>query len=540
MSPINTLYPEILASIFEYVVDLEIPQSFVPRMFRRPTFASSSPDLHIYKQPPAVYVVSAVCQRWRDVAKAFPKLWSSIRQVSFRENQWLDLNLERSKAMPLKIFVQYEMPMRNMKPTTMELLGRLVPWQVERIRELHLSSVHLETSPFMNTSLPNLECLTLKDIPNFPLGSPPIIFNSQTPRLKQLTLHACPFFPNHIFNALTHLCLAPGNASTSAWPLDYFLDVLRASPEMEELYVAQSTFTTAGHLRPERPKVPLSHLRLLSIGRYQESLSELLDMLIIPHPIEFLAWGTGDFHELLDLLHTFLPAQQGESKLVELRVSSIIAPYHPSSIFPRRGYTIISNGDRLQVDGRLEPHNFLLAVPRYNDIGNVTQLWLGVRFQEDPSLEEWRVFFRTVPLVVTLVISRRSSFQILFALTLNPKEENQSRDLLLPELETIRIFADRNLSVQILSQFAQQRARLGKRLKACEIMSNGKQHGAHWGEHSDAAVVPVSAPRTPVNGLVGLDEFIDKVDCSKVVTDSRFEVIETPALCWIDRLWLAE
>ncbi|KAF9494515.1 hypothetical protein BDN71DRAFT_1448862 [Pleurotus eryngii] len=538
MAPINTLYPEILAVVFEYVIDMEIPQSFVPRMFRRPTFASSSPDLHTYKQPPAVYVLSAVCQRWRDVTNAFPRLWSSIRQVSFRENQWLDLNLERSKAVPLKIFVQYEMPTRKMKPSTMELLGRLVPWHVERIQELHLSSIQLATSPFVNTTLPNLECHTLKDIPDFPPGSPPI-FNSQTPRLKQLTLHACPFFPNHTFNALTHLCLASGHASTSAWPLNSFLDVLRASPEMEELYVAQSTFTTASRLGLERPKVHLSRLRLLSIGRYQDSLSELLDMLIIPHPIKFLAWGTGAFHGLLDLLRTFLPAQLGESKLVELRVSSIIAPYHPSSIFPRRGYTIISNGDRLQIDGRLEPHNFLLAAPKYIDVSNVTQLWLGVRFQEDPSLEEWQSFFRTVPLVVTLVISHRSSFQILFALTLNPKEENQSRDLSLPELETIRVFADRNLSVQILSQFAQQRARLGKRLRVCEIIAKGKQRGARWGKRSDAAAVPASAPRTP-DGLVGLTEFIDDVDCSKVVTDSRFEVIETPALCWVDRLWLAE
>ncbi len=538
MSPISRLYPEILALVFEHVVDMEIPQSFVPRMFPRPTFATPSLR-HKYKQPPAVYVVSAVCQRWRDVAKAFPQLWSSIRHVSFRENQWLDLSLERSKATPLKIFVQYEMPMRDTsKPTTLELLGRLVPWHAERIRELHLSSISL--GPFVNTPLPNLECLTLKAIISSPSNSPPTIFNSQTPRLKQLTLHGSPFFPSHAFNGLTHLCLASENARALAWPLDYFLDVLRASPELEELYIVQYTFPAAGHLGVERSKVHLSCLRLLSIGAYQDSLSELLDMLIIPHPVEFLAWGRGAFRELPDLLGTSLPAQLAEGKLTELRISSIIAPYHPSSIFSGRGYAIISNSDSLQVDGRLEPHNFLLAVPRYLDVSNVTQLWLGVSFQEDPSLAEWRAFFGTIPLVVTLVISHRSSFQILFALTLNRKDESQNRDLLsLPELETIRIFADRNLSVQILSQFAQQRARVGKRLKTCEIIAEGTKYEPSWATFNVATAGTAISPST-VDNMVQLKEFIDKVDCSNVVTDPRWEVITTPALDWVDRLWSAE
>ncbi|KAF4574258.1 hypothetical protein EYR36_005591 [Pleurotus pulmonarius] len=524
--------------VFEYVVDMEIPLSFVPRLVSTPRFAPSSVE-HIYEQPPAVYVVSAVCRRWRDVAKAFPQLWSSIRQVSYRENQWLDLNLERSKTVPLKIFVQYEMLARNKKPTTVELLGRLIPYHAERIQELHMSSISPEVVSLLNTPLPNLTCLTLKHFPNFPPGSTRTIFASQTPRLKQLTLHACPFFPDHTFKGLTHLCIASEHTSTSAWPLDHFLDVLRASPDLEELYIAQTTFRIASDVRLERSKVYLSRLRILSIGRYQDSLSALFDILVVPHPIEFLAWGTGVFHKLLDFISTLYPAPLGDAKLTDLRISSI-NPHHPSLIFPKHGYTIVSNGEGLQVDGRLEPHNFLLAAPGHLDISNVTQLWLGVSFNWEPSLEEWRGFFWTVPLVVTLVISHRSSFQILFALTLTAKEENQIHQTLpITGLDTLRIFADRNISVPILSQFVQQRARMGKRLKVCEIIADGKESDLGWEKCRAASAGPASPPMTADNEA-RLKEFIDEVDCSKVVADPWWEVIKTPALGWVDRLWPAE
>lgn len=187
--------------------------------------------------------------------------------------------------------------MRDTMSITTDLLARLaLSCHAGRIRQLHLSTISLTYCALLNAlALPNLECLAILDLHT--TDSPLTIFKAPTPRLKRLTLLHCPFFPNQIFSGLTHLCFAPGY-KTSAWPLHYFLNVLRASPQLEELYVAQSTFS----VKPKCSKVLLGCLRILSLSKYRDSLSDLLDMLIIPKPIEFLAWGTDTVSKLQDIL----------------------------------------------------------------------------------------------------------------------------------------------------------------------------------------------------------------------------------------------
>ncbi|KAG9219692.1 hypothetical protein CCMSSC00406_0005986 [Pleurotus cornucopiae] len=563
--PINTLLPEILAKIFEDLVDMEMRQDFLPL---RPAGDPRS-RCPFYKQPPVVYVVSAVCRVWRDVTIGFPQLWSSICQQASCRNKLFNLNLERSQSTPLRIFLHKELLTRDTTPTTAELIARLAPCHAERIRQLRLSSISLTSCALLNAlALPNLECLTLKNIRNhlhttdFPLT----IFDTPTPHLKQLTLLNCPFFSNQTFSGLTHLCFAC-EYETSAWPLDYFLNVLRASPQLEELYVAQCPFP----VRTECSRVLLGCLRILSLGKYRESLSDLLDMLSIPHPIEFLAWGTDAVPKLQHILSALYPAQPSEQvgSISELRVTAITAPAHPSSIFPNPGYTIISNKGCLQIDGRFTKDETLFAVPQYIDVSNVTDLWLAAPFLNEPSMEEWRRFLKTVPAVVTLVVGHRSSTPILSALTLLSDEETcEGYNLLLPKLEAIRIFADRNLSIKMLSLFAEQRARLGSKLKTCDVTAelgpSTLRHG--WGqgwvdpgswpiwdplEHEDSldgrgddfaslsnAVPGLEDPTA--DDLKDLREYIDEVDYSKVAIDPLRSVLETPAWDWVERLWTTE
>ncbi|KAF4574257.1 hypothetical protein EYR40_006028 [Pleurotus pulmonarius] len=584
-SYINKVHPEILAKIFEDLVDMDMVREFGPPTLL-PLLEGSGSYRQYHKQPPAVYVVSVVCRRWRNVAAGFPRLWSSIRQNASCPNKLFRINLERSKARPLRIFVYDErLKVGAMSNATEVVVGVAPACHARRVQQLHLSTISLlSCSRLKVLVLPNLECLTLDNIFDERTIDPPLtIFKAPTPRLKRLTLLHCPFFPNQAFSGLTYLCFA--SDETSAWPLDYFLNVLGASPQLEELYFAQSTFP----VWPKCSKVLLGCLRILSIGKYRDTLSDLLDMLIIPQPIEFIAWGTDTAPKLQSILGALYPAQPSDQhgSISELRVTAIKARSHTSSIFPNPGYTIVSDRDRLQVDGRFTQDEFLFAVPTYIDVSNVKELWLAVPFTNEPHMQEWRRFLKTVPAVVTLVIGCRSSAPILSALTLSDEEKCKGCDLLLPKLEAIHIFADQSLSFEVLSLFAEQRVRLGNKLKMCDVKaeresspsydegwdpvmiwgppvdeedddwegsqdsSSCSQDSSSWRRPDDKRRAPLdrrgdalassssagSGPKDPsAEDLKKLGEYIDEVRYSKGTIDPLRGVLKTPVWNWVERL----
>lgn len=230
----------------------------------------------------------------------------------------------------------------------------------------------------------------------------------------------------------------------------------------------------------------------------------------------------------------------------------------------------------------------MFAVPQYIDVSNVTDLWLAAPFLNEPSMEEWRRFLKTVPAVVTLVVGHRSSTPILSALTLLSDEETcEGYNLLLPKLEATRIFADRNLSIKVLSLFAEQRARLGSKLKTCDVTAElgpstlrpgwrqgwvdtgscgsapaVEEQNDYWSplsgwpisdplEHEDSldgrgddfASLSNAVPRLEgptADDLKDLREYIDEVDYSKIAIDPLRSVLETPAWDWVERLWTTE
>ncbi|KAF9494516.1 hypothetical protein BDN71DRAFT_1431732 [Pleurotus eryngii] len=85
---------------------------------------------------------------------------------------------------------------------------------------------------------------------------------------------------------------------------------------------------------------------------------------------------------------------------------------------------------------------------------------LAAPFLNEPRMEEWRRFLKTVPAVITSVVGHLSSTPIPSALTLLSDEETT------------------------LSLFAEQRARLGNKLKTCDVTAelgpSILRHG--WGQ----------------------------------------------------------
>ncbi|KAJ8697418.1 hypothetical protein PTI98_004227 [Pleurotus ostreatus] len=149
----------------------------------------------------------------------------------------------------------------------------------------------------------------------------------------------------------------------------------------------------------------------------------ICSLLIIPHPVEFLAWGTDAIPKLQYILSDLYPAQPSEQagSISELRVMAITPPAH--------------------LNGRFARDESLFAVPQYIDGSDITESWLAAPFVNEPSMEEWRRFLKTVPAVVALVVGHRSSTPILSGLTLLSDEETCDGHNLLLKLEAIRIFA---------------------------------------------------------------------------------------------------
>ncbi|KAJ8516417.1 hypothetical protein ONZ45_g6290 [Pleurotus djamor] len=560
-SPVYQVPIEVLGIIFAKLVEMQSPQGYLPDVGLISTYS------------PAIQPLSRVCRKWREAALAFPALWSRIYRS---EGPSCLLNIERSQDAMLRVYSNEAMhpnptvwivsppPSRPSSPLPDEpqkggsiaLLNALAP-QAHRVEELHFLDADadvLGSVSFMNTPMPHLESLTISmnfrsqpatwGAPN--IWQPDKIFDGYTPRLRQLTLHRFPSLPEQIFSGLTHLCLA-NQISPQRFTIGRLLDVLRASPLLEELSLIDCgpDVDDLSH-----DKVELPHLQNLALGIWTSPMSPTLftDYLILFHPINFfmwcMPWESGSTLRDLFPLHT----TQGEY-IKELRLTSSPrdasygAIMSPSLWRTDHQYAIISTKDQLQIDGRLEPSEFLFDAPTTLNLRGVQELWLGTSYRVEPTLLEWRTFFFSLPSLLTLVISRRSSHSVISALTL-PKEDPNG-DLLCPDLETLRIYNDRLLSVLRLSIFAEQRDRRNRRLKLVDVISDGRtkqgpgfndngyvggyQSPTPWPPNPDGSLntTPPSPPwpEAVVADLMHLEEYVDKVDCMRVVTDADWDVL---------------
>ncbi|KAF4600382.1 hypothetical protein EYR38_005007 [Pleurotus pulmonarius] len=565
-SPVHKIPVEVLAVIFSHLIDYEAPQNFLP----------NTTKLHT-----PIQTVSRVCTKWREASLSFPSLWTTIAQS---EGSSALLAIQRSCDVPLRVYAGEAIdppsgwaswnpvplspplvPSASPLRMTTRFLDALIT-NAHRIEELHIMGMDEDSvcnSALMTKPLPNLKSLTLS------LDSiwahfhqnwdPQQIFGGETPQLRQLTLQCMATFPSHVFAGLTHLCLG---GPRDRYTLSRVLDMLELSPQLEEFDLL-STSPIADDTT--HSKVMMPSLRRLCISHWNAviSIATFLDFLIILRPIEFYLWSaTVDPHMGPTSLASVFPlyGSQGED-LKELRITvSSRDPYHTPATRSWRSehqYGIISTSDTLQVDGKFQPSEFILEAPTMLHLGGVQTLWLGSPYKSEPTITEWRTFFSSLRSLVTLVISRRPSHPIISALT-SPKD-NPNGELLCPQLETLRIYGDRLLSVLRLSIFAEQRDRRDSRLKLVEVISDGKnRHNGQEDGYGGYAAPPYGSPppfppvlildangdplppwpEAVVSDLLHLQEYVDEVEYMKVETDPDWDVVpQWPprAFLWEDR-----
>ncbi|CCM03557.1 uncharacterized protein FIBRA_05693 [Fibroporia radiculosa] len=186
-----------------------------------------------------------VCRNWRGVAVNTPVLWSRIAAGTHHSIERVRLKLERSKSVPLHVFVDFSPRMEYGSVATESLVYAmdLLRPSIWRWKTFHLT---VPNRPQAHASLarcreraPLLEVLSVRvchsmqeDYFSNPL---PLLFDGRTPRLRRCSFTSFNF--NWDLGLVSRLrILKLGGYWNSAAPsLDTLLEVLRACPQLEEL-----------------------------------------------------------------------------------------------------------------------------------------------------------------------------------------------------------------------------------------------------------------------------------------------------------------
>lgn len=217
----NTLPSEILAYIFELVQDLV-----------------GWPDFSIFADWAHV---TWVCRHWRAVAISSTKLWTTIARM--REggtiSPWLSASLNRAACTPISVSLSLTVT----QPVCHNVLRLVLPHS-SSFRTLFLvlsSHSGKDAFSFAWTALAphvphmtNLETLGLQmTTPSVQSAAVPVFQRHSFPRLQALSLNGF-YFPwtSSMYTALRKLTLMRPKA---VLPVATFLQIVRASPDLEEL-----------------------------------------------------------------------------------------------------------------------------------------------------------------------------------------------------------------------------------------------------------------------------------------------------------------
>ncbi|KAH7909430.1 hypothetical protein BJ138DRAFT_1155287 [Hygrophoropsis aurantiaca] len=191
---ISSLPPELLAEVFmDYAYQ-----------------AYKEKHNHYYRSRALMWIsVTHVCRHWRQVALAFPALWTFL---VLENPRWTEQMLIRSKMAPLVINVRvWESAL-----TLMDTVGKALK-HISRVRELSLIGTRRTMSKFaapLMCPAPRLESLVLsdKEMPVYthtvtaPADVPADLFGGQAPNLRQVTLEGLQIaWPSPLLVNLTHL-----------------------------------------------------------------------------------------------------------------------------------------------------------------------------------------------------------------------------------------------------------------------------------------------------------------------------------------------
>ncbi|KAJ8689658.1 hypothetical protein PTI98_012539 [Pleurotus ostreatus] len=204
--------------------------------------------------------VAGVCQEWRSIALASPRMWSSI-DIS-KPNCALEF-LKRSKSAPLRINCKT-------RPLTItaanEEMVKSIIAEVSRIEELEISAITQgEIIRFLSDagSAPLLRHLRLEVSVMSPSQDPFLLSFIEMPFLRHLDLERINISEFPPLPHLTHLAISLTSWSTMR--PSSLLSSLRCSPKLEEIDITGLVRDSPGDSLPRVELPNLRHIALTSL-----------------------------------------------------------------------------------------------------------------------------------------------------------------------------------------------------------------------------------------------------------------------------------
>jgi len=250
ISATDRLPPEMLVAIFTHLSKPEPPRRKTSDFVR---------DL---------VSVTHVCRSWRQVAITAQELWTEVTMMNLKA---VKVFLERSGAVPLNV----ELLLGSWTVADDNLLKAVVPHtrrfrQLSVLRRRGLGSI--KSMPFTEPA-PLLERLVIRH----PLGEQPVLlFDDQTPRLRELVLFANGLWLQNQLGNLTSLHINLSHVTQTHSGFLPFFDMLRRCPVLEEMFILWNGWGTQLE-PPQFPIVPLHRLRKLLLRSFRvENIKYLL------------------------------------------------------------------------------------------------------------------------------------------------------------------------------------------------------------------------------------------------------------------------
>lgn len=233
-SPVRRLPSELLASIFVIgVMNMEEDDSFM------------------------LSTLMLVCRHWLEVAVNTPVLWTRIVAGAHHSLSQAQRKLERSKALPLQICVDFSPRLENGTITTdsivrtMDLLRTSIwRWKTFRLTVPNRPQAHAALMRCTD-SAPLLEVFSVRVLHSMPeeqyhLNPPRPVFEGETPSLMSCSLTSFNFgWDVRLVSRLRVLKLG-GYWNGYSPSMDTTLEILRACPYLEELALRNMSDVDAG------------------------------------------------------------------------------------------------------------------------------------------------------------------------------------------------------------------------------------------------------------------------------------------------------
>ncbi|KAH9891333.1 hypothetical protein C8Q73DRAFT_792746 [Cubamyces lactineus] len=296
---IDRLPPEILLSIFEWVIHMDLfDEDGSGETQRRHMDFDRMASLYTVHDADLVPICASyglthfpshalhglthVCKRWREVAVNCPALWTNIDN---RIPAQMDAFLVRSRAAPISI---------NLTSVNFGDMASIMYKHGSRIRRLDVTVQGMAPSsrqPRLRCAVPLLDCLTMTSTNNaVPLrlhDNAMAILDACNFGVKALAfINVIPAVPRLALPQLTHLYLS-GGSRTAAWGdgMHHLPEILAHTPALQYLHISnlrRRTKDTSSTILP----VALPALRSLVCSKgWVTSALHLLELLDLPENV---------------------------------------------------------------------------------------------------------------------------------------------------------------------------------------------------------------------------------------------------------------